>query len=166
MQNNCKIRQWISCSLNCVADSFAAKFGLNCNQQQYWLQCEIKPMLGDIRFNYETILTGLSSVTSHPKYSATVIIWFTIQSISWIKRGKNRFKLNDAAYCERGYQSKRHILLLRYILWCNIKRGQSDRNTIHHLAKVYHPSILYSQLVWGQRRWTAVTFFSFVLSRK
>jgi len=28
-------------------------------------------------------LTGLSSDTSQPRYSATVIMWFTMQSISW-----------------------------------------------------------------------------------
>jgi len=28
-------------------------------------------------------LTGFSSVTSHPKYSATLIIWFTILSNSF-----------------------------------------------------------------------------------
>jgi len=28
-------------------------------------------------------LTGFSSETSQPRYSATVIMWFTMQSISW-----------------------------------------------------------------------------------
>ena len=57
------------------------------------------------------ILTGFNSVTSHPRYSATVIIWLMIQSISWFQnifiqllivmwsRGRKRGEANTIKKC-------------------------------------------------------------------
>lgn len=51
------------------------------------------------------LLTGFSSLTSQPRYSATVIIWSTMQSISCVEARNNSISKHSTHHQQHGHQT-------------------------------------------------------------